>query len=71
MTTSIKATALEPDPSLRRQRSRACCGRIGRQVPVYGLPVLTLGLIAAVLAAAAADTFPTLFNLRSILATSR
>ena len=41
MTTSIKATALEPDPSFDARVS-GLLGRIGRQAPVYGLPVLTL-----------------------------
>ncbi|MDQ0569905.1 ribose transport system permease protein [Variovorax paradoxus] len=65
MTTSIKATALEPDPSFDARVS-GLIGRIGRQAPVYGLPVLTLGLIV-LFSILLPQSFPTLFNLRSIL----
>jgi len=65
MTTSIRATALEPDPSFDH-RATGLLSRIGQYVPVYGLPALTLGLIV-LFSALLPDTFPTLFNLRSIL----
>lgn len=66
MTTSIRSTALEPDPSLDGERL-ALLQRIARQVPVYGLPVLTVALVL-LFSVLLPDTFPTLFNLRSILA---
>jgi ribose transport system permease protein len=65
MTTSIRATALEPDPSFDH-RATGLLSRIGQYVPVYGLPALTLGLIV-LFSVLLPDTFPTLFNLRSIL----
>lgn len=64
-TSSIRATALEPDPSFD-QRSSGLLGTLGRQIPVYGLPALTLALIL-LFSILLPDTFPTLFNLRSIL----
>jgi ribose transport system permease protein len=68
MTTSIRSTALEPDPSLDGDGDRvAMLQCIARQVPVYGLPVLTLALVL-LFSLLLPDTFPTLFNLRSILA---
>lgn len=65
MTASIRATALEPDPSFD-QRATGLLSSIGQHVPVYGLPALTLGLIL-LFSVLLPDTFPTLFNLRSIL----
>lgn len=64
-TSSIRATALEPDPSFD-QRSSGLLGALGSQIPVYGLPALTLALII-LFSILLPDTFPTLFNLRSIL----
>jgi ribose transport system permease protein len=66
MTTSIRATALEPDPSFDTAHTLGLLGRIGRQMPVYGLPVLTIGLIV-LFSILLPESFPTLFNLRSIL----
>lgn len=62
---SIKSTALEPDPSLDGG-ALTLIQRIGHLIPVYGLVVLTLalGLMFSLLLP---HTFPTLFNLRSIL----
>ncbi|MDM0058161.1 ABC transporter permease [Variovorax fucosicus] len=65
MTTSIRATALEPDPSFDAKVS-GLLGRISRRTPVYGLPVLMLGLIV-LFSILLPQSFPTLFNLRSIL----
>ena len=65
MSNSIRATALEPDPVLDGQ-TLSLPQRIARAVPVYGLVVLTVGL-ALLFSALLPDTFPTLFNLRSIL----
>ena len=66
MTASIKSTALEPDRSLDGE-ALTIPQRIGRAMPVYGLVVLTvaLGLLFSLLLP---NTFPTLFNLRAILA---
>lgn len=65
MTTSIRSTALEPDPSLDIEGA-TLLQRVGRWAPVYGLVVLTV-LLALLFAVLLPDTFPTLFNLRSIL----
>lgn len=62
---SIKSTALEPDPSLDGS-ALTLMQRIGQLIPVYGLVVLTLGL-ALLFSVLLPHTFPTLFNLRSIL----
>ncbi|MFC6672714.1 ABC transporter permease [Marinobacterium aestuariivivens] len=64
MSTSIKSTALEPDPLQPGEGS--LLGNLGRYLPVYGLPILTLALIL-VFSIILPDTFPTLLNLRSIL----
>lgn len=64
MSTSIKSTALEPDPLQPGEGS--LFGNLGRYLPVYGLPILTLALIL-VFSIILPDTFPTLLNLRSIL----
>lgn len=66
MSNSIKPTALEPDPSLDGQ-AIGLAQRLARAVPVYGLVMLTVGL-ALLFSALLPDTFPTLFNLRAILA---
>lgn len=66
MSNSIKPTALEPDPSLDGQ-AVGLAQRLARAVPVYGLVMLTLAL-ALLFTLLLPDTFPTLFNLRSILA---
>ncbi len=65
MSNSIKATALEPDPSFDGQHKGLLAG-ITQLIPVYGLPALTLGLIL-LFSVLLPDSFPTLFNLRSIL----
>ena len=66
MTASIKSTALEPDRSLDGD-AVSPLQRLSRALPVYGLVMLTLGL-ALLFSLLLPDTFPTLFNLRSILA---
>ena len=43
MTSSIKSTALEPDPSLDGD-APTLVRRLVRAMPVYGLVVLTVGL---------------------------
>jgi len=65
MSGSIQSTALEPDPALDGQ-ALSLGQRFGRAVPVYGLVGLTLGL-GLLFSVLLPDTFPTLFNLRSIL----
>lgn len=60
----IESTALEPTKSELNGLSRA--QRIGRLLPVYGLLILTL-LLIAVFSVALPNTFPTLLNLRSII----
>jgi len=62
MSSSIKATALEPDASPHDR----WFVRAARQMPVYGLPVLTLVLIV-VFSLLLPQSFPTMFNLRAIL----
>jgi len=62
---SIKSTALESDPSFDGS-ALTLTQRIGHLIPVYGLVVLTLGL-AVLFSVLLPHTFPTLFNLRSIL----
>lgn len=66
MTTSIQSTALEPDHSLDGDAA-TLVQRFTRAMPVYGLVVLTV-LLAAMFSVMLPDTFPTLFNLRAILA---
>lgn len=63
MTTSIRSSALEPDPD---QLAGPLAQRLAAHVPMYGLVILML-LLALVFSIALPDTFPTLFNLRSIL----
>lgn len=62
---SIESNALEPTKAELRGLSLAA--RIARQLPVYGLPILTLALIA-LFSLTLSETFPTLLNLRSIVA---
>ena len=66
MTSSIKSTALEPDRSLDGE-AVSLTQRFVRAIPVYGL-VMLLVLLALLFSVLLPDTFPTLFNLRSILA---
>ena len=66
MTTSIQSTALEPDHALDGDAS-TLAQRFARAMPVYGLVVLTVAL-ALLFSLVLPDTFPTLFNLRAILA---
>lgn len=65
MSTSIRTTALEPDPSFDR-RTHGLIASLSHYIPVYGLPVLALALII-MFSLLLPDSFPTLFNLRSIL----
>lgn len=61
---SLQSNALEPT---RSELARLSTGeRVRRLVPVYGLPLLTLGLII-VFSILLPDTFPTGLNVRSIL----
>jgi len=66
MSNSIKSTALEPDASLDGA-AVTVAQRFARAVPVYGLVMLTV-LLALLFTLLLPDTFPTLFNLRAILA---
>jgi ribose transport system permease protein len=66
MTTSIQSTALEPDRSLDGD-AMTLAQRLTRAMPVYGLVALTI-LLALLFSVLLPDTFPTLFNLRAILA---
>ncbi len=66
MSGSIQSTALEPDKTLDGD-ALTIWQRLGRGVPVYGLVVLTVGL-AVFFSILLPDTFPTIFNLRAILA---
>lgn len=61
---SIKSTALEPTP--RELSGLTSMQRIGRILPVYGLPLLAIALII-LFCILLPNTFPTLLNLRSIL----
>ncbi|MDQ0394412.1 ABC transporter permease [Labrys monachus] len=61
---SIRSTALEP--TRRELAVLPAWQRAGRMVPVYGLPILTI-LLIAFFSAVLPHTFPTLLNLRSIL----
>ncbi len=64
-TNSIKSDALEPT---RSELARLGLGeRLTRRVPVYGLPLLGLGLIV-LFSILLPQTFPTVLNLRSIIA---
>ena len=67
MTTSIKSSALERDPSEMTGTGWAgLWQRLCGSLPMYGLVILTV-LLALLFSLALPDTFPTLFNLRSIL----
>jgi ribose transport system permease protein len=61
---SLRSNALEPTKSELRELS--IFGKIGRLLPVYGLPILTLGLII-LFSILLPDTFPTRLNARSII----
>lgn len=65
MSSSIKSTALEPDPLISSD-TLGLVQRLGRAIPAYGLVMLTLAL-GVVFSVILPETFPTLFNLRSIL----
>lgn len=62
---SIKSNALEPTSAELSRLSGPA--RLMSQLPVYGLPILTL-LLILMFSVLLPDTFPTLLNLRSILA---
>lgn len=61
---SIESTALEPTRSDMAGLSTG--QKIGRLIPVYGLVILTAGLIV-LFSILLPDTFPTLLNVRSII----
>ncbi|TBZ37167.1 ABC transporter permease [Rhizobium leguminosarum] len=61
---SIESTALEPTKSEMAGLSTG--QRIGRLIPVYGLVILTVGLIV-IFSILLPDTFPTVLNVRSIV----
>lgn len=61
---SIKSTALEPTKSEMAGLSTG--QKIGRLIPVYGLVILTVGLIV-IFSILLPDTFPTVLNVRSIV----
>ena len=64
-TNSIKSDALEPT---RAELKGLSAGqRVGRLLPVYGLPILTL-LLIVLFSVMLPDTFPTMLNFRSIVA---
>jgi ribose transport system permease protein len=65
MTSSIKSTALEPDPTFDGVAT-GWTQRLLRAIPAYGLVVLTVAL-ALMFSLLLPDTFPTLFNFRAIL----
>ena len=67
MTTSIKSSALERDPSeMNGSGWTGVRQRLAGALPTYGLVLLTV-LLALLFSIALPDTFPTLFNLHSIL----
>ncbi|HWT57503.1 MAG TPA: ABC transporter permease [Rhizobium sp.] len=61
---SIESTALEPTKS--EMAGLSIGQKIGRLIPVYGLVILTLGLIV-IFSILLPDTFPTVLNVRSIV----
>lgn len=61
---SIESNALEPTTAEMKELSLA--GKLIRLAPVYGLVILTAGLIV-LFSILLPDTFPTLLNLRAIL----
>jgi len=65
MVNSVKSEALEPTRAELATLSGTA--RIGRLVPVYGLVILTV-LLALLFSILLPQTFPTLLNLRSIVA---
>ena len=63
-TNSIKSDALEPT---RAEMKHLSFGeRLGRLIPVFGLPILTLFLVL-LFSLLLPDTFPTMLNVRSIV----
>lgn len=62
---SIKSNALEPTRS--ELAGMSGLGKLASQLPAYGLPILT-ALLIMLFSVLLPDTFPTLLNLRSILA---
>ena len=65
MASSIKSTALEPTPA--ELAGLGPLSRLRRLAPVYGLVILTVGL-ALLFSVLLPETFPTMLNLRSIIA---
>ncbi len=65
MTSSVRSTALEPDASLDGHAD-SWARRLVQAIPSYGLVFLTVAM-ALLFSLLLPDTFPTLFNLRSIL----
>ncbi|EJZ20107.1 ABC transporter permease (plasmid) [Rhizobium sp. Pop5] len=61
---SIESTALEPTKS--EMAGLSAGQKIGRLIPVYGLVILTVGLIV-LFSILLPDTFPTVLNVRSIV----
>jgi len=64
-TNSTRSDALEPTRAELKNASFAT--RLTRLLPVYGLPILTV-LLIALFSIILPDTFPTVLNLRSIIA---
>src|SRR6202034_2478341 len=64
-TNSIRSDALEPTAADLKHASWGA--RLTRLLPVYGLPILTI-LLIALFSVILPDTFPTMLNLRSIVA---
>jgi predicted ABC-type sugar transport system permease subunit len=64
-TNSIRSDALEP--SRAELENASLPTRLIRLLPVYGLPILTI-LLIALFSIILPDTFPTMLNLRSIIA---
>ncbi|NKL68596.1 ABC transporter permease [Rhizobium leguminosarum bv. viciae] len=60
---SIESTALEPTSEMAGLSTGQ---KIGRLIPVYGLVILTVGLIV-IFSILLPDTFPTVLNVRSIV----
>lgn len=65
MSSSIKSTALEPDPGFDGAATTFSQSLL-RAIPAYGLVVLMVALVV-LFSVLLPDTFPTLFNLRAIL----
>lgn len=63
---SLKSTALEQEGKIEGTATQKFMQRIGRILPVYGLLILTFILIA-LFSILLPNSFPTLFNLQSIL----